>query len=216
MRYILLMIFFLGVFQSLFAQQDKYREVSFGVKAGVTGSSLYGKDLSKLSVGGYVRPLPGIMVGITVHSRLSKYFGLHSEVTFNQSPVTIRLLDSSNGNIYNSRLSNTSLIIAPFTPTFYFHGLRLSAGPYVSGLLSSGLSDNKDIYGTPTSPGGFRYKIDAGVTMQLRYEWKNGMNIGAGYQRGFMPVIEDPRVQRQWKIYNQQFNVSVGYQWKRK
>ncbi|MBO9729823.1 MAG: PorT family protein [Chitinophaga sp.] len=218
MKHILAIIFYLAFFLPLFAQRDNssYRNISFGIKTGVSRGSLYGSDLPRLSVGGYRKPLTGLMFGVEVQSRFSKYFGLQSEVTLGQSQVAIQLPDSSNGSVYTSRFKSTYLLIAPFTPTFYFQGFRLSAGPYVSGLLGSSLEKDKNIYGTPTAAGGFRYKMDAGITMQLRYEMNCGLSVGATYQRGFVPVIEDPRVQKQWKIYNQQFNFFVGYHWKKR
>ncbi|MBS0030671.1 porin family protein [Chitinophaga sp. 22321] len=227
MKYIWVMIFFLSLFQPTQAQKDSsgYREVSFGMKAGFLSGSLYGKDLHLLSAGGYVKPLPGIFAGITIQSRLGKYFGLQSELSIGQSAVMLHLLDSNSNQLYNSRFKSTYLVIAPITPTLYFHGFRLSAGPYVSGLLHSSveyknqdgqISADKSIFGTATSPGKFRYKIDAGIALQLRYEFKNGWNLGAAYTRGFIPVIEDPRVQHQWKIYNQQFNLFLGYQWRKR
>ncbi|TWF39976.1 outer membrane protein with beta-barrel domain [Chitinophaga polysaccharea] len=227
MKHTLMMIFFLALLQPVCAQQDSsgYREVSFGIKAGMSAGSLYGKDLHLLSTGSYVKPLPGIFAGITVQTRLGKYFGIQSELSVGQSPLMLHLLDSNSQQVYNSRFKSTYLLIAPITPTVYFHGFRLSAGPYVSGLLHSSIerkgangqiTADKNIFGTATASGGFRYKLDAGIAVQLRYECKNGWNIGAGYSRGFILVIEDPRMQHQWKIYNQQFNLFLGYQWRKK
>nr|WP_295867857.1 outer membrane beta-barrel protein [uncultured Chitinophaga sp.] len=227
MKHIPIIISFLALLRPVFAQQDssRYREVSFGIKAGVSSSSLYGGDLHLLSSGNYVKPLPGMFAGITVHSRLSKYFGIQSELSVGQSPVMLHLPDSNSQQAYNSRFKSIYLMIAPITTTAYFHRFRLSAGPYVSSLLHSSIerkgadgqiTTERNIFGTATAPGGFRYKFDAGIVVQLRYECNNGWNIGAGYSRGFIPVIEDPRIQHQWKIYNQQFNLFLGYQWRRK
>lgn len=227
MKHILSTIFLFTSLQPLYAQQDSsgYREVSFGIRAGASFSSLYGRDLTNLSAGGYVKPLSGILAGITVNTRISKYFGIQSELSAGQNAAMLHLLDSNSNKVYNSRFKSTYLVIAPITPTVYFHGFRLSAGPYVSGLLRSSMERqgrdgqaraDKSNFGSAASQGGFRYKLDAGIVMQLRYEWRNGWSAGVGYQRGFIPVIEDPRVQRQSKIYNQQFSFFLGYQWRKR
>lgn len=227
MKHILIGIFLSASLQPVYAQQDSsgYREVSFGIKAGASFSSLYGRDLTHLSVGGYVKPLPGISAGITVHTRISKYFGIQSELSLGQNAVMLHLLDSNSNKVYNSRFKSTYLVIAPITPTAYIYGFRLSAGPYVSGLLSSSIERqdrdgqvraDKNVFGSATSRGSFRYKIDAGIIMQLSYELKNGWSTGVVYQRGFIPVLEDPRVQHQSKIYNQQFNFFLGYRLRKK
>jgi hypothetical protein len=215
MKYILAIIFCLGALPPLSAQKDssRYRNVSFGIKAGVSGGSLYGKDLSRFSANGYVKPLPGIMFGIEVQTRFSKFFGLQSEIAMEQNRVTIRMPNSANGMADPSAFNSTYLIIAPLTPTFYLQRFRLAAGPYVAGLVNSNLQNGTNIYGSPGASGGFRYKMDAGILMQLRYEIKCGLSIGAAYQRGFIPVLEDPRTQNQWKIYNQQYNFFIGYRW---
>lgn len=233
MKHVLVILCFFATLQPASSQQDstrwpaapRYREVSFGLLAGISSSSLNGKDLHLLSTGGWVRPLSGIFAGIVVNSRLGKHVGLKTELAIGQSGAVLHQLDSSTQQPYNSRFKSTYLFIQPINPTIYFHGFRLSAGPYLSGLLSASMerkgSDgkiftDKNIFGTPTSSGGFRYKIDAGIVIALNYEFKNGFNIGASYSRGFVPVMEDPRVQTQWKVYNQQLNCFLGYNWKKK
>ena len=227
MKYVLIVVYCFVFLQPVFSQQDSagYREVSFGIKAGMSSSSLHGKDLHLLSANGWVKPLTGMFAGIVVNSRLGKHIGLKSELSIGQSGAVLHLMDSSTHQPYNSRFKSTYLVIQPFNPTLYLKGFRLTAGPYVSGLLSAAIerkgsdgaiSVDKSIYGSSTSPGGFRYKIDAGIVVELNYELKNGFNIGASYRRGFVPVMEDPRIQSQWKIYNQQLNCFLGYTFKKK
>lgn len=227
MKHVLVILCFFASALPAFSQLDNasYREVSFGVKTGISSSSLNGKDLHLLSTDGWVKPLSGVFAGVVVNSRLGKHFGLKSELSIGQSGAILHLQDSSTHQSYNSRFKSTYLVIQPFNPTVYLQGFRLSAGPYVSGLISGSIArkgsdgeifTDRNIFGTPTSPGGFRYKIDAGIVIELNYEFKNGFNIGGSYRRGFIPVMEDPRTQSQWKIYNQQLNCFLGYTWKKK
>lgn len=233
MKHVFLILCFLVSLHPAFSQQDSskrsiaatYREVTFGVNAGISSGSLYGKDLHLLSADGWVKPQAGVAAGVVVNSRLGKYFGIKSELSIGQSGAMLHLSDSTTHQPYNSRFKSTYLFIQPLLPTLYLHGFRLSAGPYLSGLISASMEiknndgkivTNKNIFGSPSSPGGFRYKIDAGMVIALNYEFKNGFNVGASYRRGFIPVMEDPRTQSQWKIYNQQLNCFIGYTWKKK
>lgn len=54
--------------------------------------------------------------------------------------------------------------------------------------------------------------MDAGFV--TNYEFSNGFNLGARYIHGFVPLIENVNTKQQWKIYNENFFVTIGYTFK--
>lgn len=223
-RFLLILSFFL-LHQSAFAQHTENGQVYLGIKAGYTTSSLYGRDLSLLSTGGNTSPLGGMFAEIIANTKFNTHFGLKSGLSIVQSGGTLQLQDGTASQPFRSKFKSTYLIIQPFSPALYIKGIHLYAGPYVGVLINASIERkaadggsyaDKSIFGSSTSPGGYRQKMDAGMIVGLEYEFRKSITIGASYRRGLVSVMEDARLQNQWKIYNQQFSFSIGYNFRRK
>ena len=65
----------------------------------------------------------------------------------------------------------------------------------------------------------YAQKFDFGIVAGLEYEFWFGLSVGARFQRGFFPIIENAtsvnpdtgEVTPQSKIFNQSFSISIGY-----
>jgi hypothetical protein len=227
MKQLLLILAGLTVISTLYAQRDSSRNlfpeensrVSLGFRAGPQLSSLIGSDLRLLSTGGQLRAITGYFAAININTRISTCFSLNSELGVSRTGASLNLQDSASGRQFDSKFRSLYLTIQPASPTLTFKRLRLYAGPYLSLLMSASIQrlddkgslyTDKSIFGNATSPGAYRHKLDIGLAAGLEYELKNGVSFGAGWRRGFVPVMEDTRVQQQWKIYNQQFLLTLG------
>jgi hypothetical protein len=227
MKQLLLILISLTFISTLSAQRDsssrlfpeENRRVSFGFRAGPQISSLKGDDLRLLSTANQTRSLTGCFAAVNVYTRMGLHFGLNSELAVSQAGASLKLQDSASGRQFDSKFRSLYLTIQPASPTITFKRLRLYAGPYISLLMSASIQrldasgrlyTDKSIFGNGISPGNYRQKLDIGIAAGLEYEFKNGIFLGAGWRRGFIPVMEDTRVQQQWKIYNQQFLFSAG------
>jgi hypothetical protein len=73
---------------------------------------------------------------------------------------------------------------------------------------------DKSFYETGEALSKYSQKMDAGFVTGINYEFSNGYNLGARYIRGFVPLIENANIKQQWKIYNENFFVTIGYTFK--
>lgn len=206
---------------------------SVGIKAEFIQSNFYGNDLSLLSTDGKSSTLNGFSIGITANSMISKYVWLKHELMYMQSGAKIIVSDSMNGN-YNSNLKMQSLYATPVSPAFHFKGFQLYAGPYVSALLNASIIrknnsgkefTDKSIYGNGVENTEFNkylQKFDFGIAAGIAYEFTFGLNIGIGYTRGFVSIFDNANVNTfgqdnpEIKIYNERFNISIGYSFLKK
>lgn len=136
--------------------------------------------------------------------------------------MTIQIDDGINP-IFASKLKRQSIDLFPASPSFYYKGLQVYAGPYVGILLNASIQrkdangnlyTDKSFYGNGETQSNYSQKIDAGFVAGLNYELPNGINIGGKFIRGFIPLIENANTKQQWKIYNESFFVTVGYAFK--
>ncbi|WP_291286925.1 porin family protein [Flavobacterium sp.] len=198
------------------AQQEG---ITFGISAGTNWSSLKGRDLDSLSTNGASKSLNGLTIGITLDNKISQYFGLKHELFYSRKQTALQIADSINGG-FTSRLKRQYVDLFPVSPAFYYKGLQVYAGPYLGFLLNASVQ-RKDtdgnlytdtaFYGTGKASHGYSQKMDAGFVTGLTYEFPNGFTLGARYLRGFVPLIENANTIRQWKIYNENFFVTIGY-----
>ncbi|MBN9383935.1 MAG: outer membrane beta-barrel protein [Chitinophagaceae bacterium] len=193
---------------------------TFGLKAGYTTNWLKGDDIHFLSPAGKTVPLQGFFASIAIYTRLTEHFGLSSEISIAQSGAVLRIKDSLSGKQFDSKFKSLYLTVQPLSPTLYYKKLRIHAGLFASALIRSSIERmgpngdiyvDKSIFGNAVSPGGYRQKYDAGFVAGVEYECKNGITIGTFFKRGFVPVMEDTRLQQQWKIYNQSLIFHVGF-----
>lgn len=197
-------------------------ELTFGISTGINRSSLNGRDLDSLSAGGSAEGSNGAVIGITLDHKISKHFGLKHELFYSQSIMTLQLNDSIHAD-YKSKLKRHYVELFPLSPVFYYKGIQLYAGPYIGILLNASIErknadgnlyPDRSFYGTAQAPSQYSQKLDAGFATGLNYEFSNGLNLGARYIRGFVPLIENANTQQQWKIYNESFFVTIGYTFK--
>lgn len=211
-----LLLFFIA---KINAQQEG---LTFGFSAGTNWSSLNGRDIDSLSNSGSPKSLTGQSIGITLDNKISKYFGLRHEIFYSRRSMTIHISDTSN-SAFKSKFKRQYIDLFPASPTFYYKGFQLYAGPYVAILLNASIQrkdtqgnlyTDKSFYGTGEALSKYSQKMDAGFVTGLNYEFSNGLNFGARYIRGFVPLIENANTKKQWKIYNESFFITIGYTFK--
>lgn len=196
--------------------------LTIGFSGGTNWSSLNGRDVDSLSNGESPKSLIGQSIGITLNNKTSKHFGLRHEMFYSRRSMTIQISDTLNG-AFKSKLKRQYIDLFPASPTFYYKGFQLYAGPYVAILLNASIQRkdtqgnlyiDKSFYGTGEALSKYSQKMDAGFVTGLNYEFSNGFNLGAKYIRGFVPLIENANTKQQWKIYNESFFVTIGYSFK--
>lgn len=203
---------------------------TIGLKVGIISPSLYGADVDSISNGGSATSRMGITAGIIINSRLTKYFWLKHEIMYSGRTMNVQLKDSIHPS-YNSTYARQYIDIFPVSPSFHYKGLQVYAGPYL-GLLLQASIDRKDakgnlatdhsIYGYGMQMGKQHQKFDAGLVAGIEYEFPFGLNIGAKYVKGFIPVIDyangytnnDPHTVMH--VYNSYMSVTLGYSFKKR
>lgn len=210
---ICIMLFFI---LKVSAQQEG---LTFGISGGVNRTSLTGKNIDSFSNGGSQKSLIGQSIGITLDNKTSKSFGLKHELFYSQRVMSIKIDDGINPE-FSSKFKRQYIDIFPVSPSFYYKGFQVYAGPYIGILVNASIQrkdangntyTDKSIYGTGEATSNYSQKIDAGFVAGLNYELPNGINIGGRFIRGFVPIIENANTKQQWKIYNESLFVTVGY-----
>ena len=213
---ICIMLFF--IFKTS-AQQDG---LTFGISGGINWTSLMGKNIDSLSNDGSQKSFIGQSIGITLDNKTSKYFGLKHELFYSQRVLSIKIDDGINPE-FSSKFKRQYIDIFPVSPSFYYKGIQVYAGPYLGVLLNASIQrkdadgnlyTDKSIYGSGEALSNYSQKMDAGFVAGLNYELSNGITIGGRFIRGFVPIIENANTKQQWKIYNESFFVTVGYTFK--
>ncbi|GIQ60592.1 hypothetical protein Flavo103_37280 [Flavobacterium collinsii] len=203
------------------AQQEG---ITFGINAGTNWSLLKGKDIDSLSNNGVSKSLNGLTIGITLDNKISPYFGLKHEFFYSRKQTALQIADTLNGG-FASRLKRQYIDLFPISPAFYYKGLQVYVGPYIGFLLNASVQ-RKDadgnlytdtaFYGTGKASNSYSQKMDAGFVTGLTYEFPNGLTLGARYLHGFVPLIENAATIPQWKIYNENFLITLGYNFKKR
>ncbi|MEC4113689.1 outer membrane beta-barrel protein [Myroides pelagicus] len=220
---LLLLVTTIGVAQDI--NDDLKGNTTFAIKGGWIQSTLKGDDLSYLAVDGRVEARNSFFGGLSVDNSIGKYFGLKHELFYqNQGASFTREVDEV---LLDATLSMHSLRLNPISGVFKIGGLQVYGGPYVNMLLYSSITavdeagntyKDHGIFGS-TEDGQYLQKMDYGVVAGLEYQFKFGLVIGAQFTRGFASIFdnsntfgleENPGV-ADLKIYNQNFNVSIGY-----
>jgi len=193
--------------------------LDFGIKGGLNWSSLKGKDVGNLSNGGEANGLSGQMIGFTLNNKLSAGFWLKHEVFYSRRLMAIQLDDAVHP-IFKSELKRAYIDLFPATPTYHYQRFQCYAGPYIEMLLNASvqrkdengnLYTDKSFFGASDIKGNYSQKFDAGLVIGVEYELPAGINIGARFMRGFVPLIEDSALKDQWRIYNQSLGFTIGY-----
>ncbi|MEA9414839.1 outer membrane beta-barrel protein [Flavobacterium sp. PL02] len=193
--------------------------LTFGISGSINWTSLTGRDIDSLSNDGSQKSLIGQSIGITLDNKTSKYFGLKHELFYSQRIMSIKIDDGINPE-FSSKFKRQYIDIFPVSPTLYYKGLQVYAGPYLGILLNASIQrkgadgnlyTDKSMYGSGEASSNYSQKMDAGFVAGLNYEFKNGINLGGRFIRGFVPIIENANTKQQWKIYNESFFVTIGY-----
>lgn len=201
------------------AQQEG---LTFGISGGINQASLTGANIDNLSNGGAPKSLTGQTIGITLDNKTSQYFGLKHELFYSRRLMDLKIDDGINP-VFTSKLKRQYIDLFPASPSFYYKGFQVYAGPYIGILLNASIQrkdangniyTDKTFYGTGQASGNYSQKIDAGFVAGLNYEFSNGINLGARFVRGFVPILENTTTKQQWKIYNESFFVTIGYNFK--
>jgi len=176
----------------------------FGIKAGVSQSTLYGEDVSDISNDGLVTPFLGFHAGIHAHSTISDYLWLKHELFFQQMGAIITI--NHKDGAYTSTLRTELLTLFPASVALHWNGLQLYGGGYMSMLINANIrrkdstgafKDDDSIFGNPTETtedNKYLQKIDAGIVVGVEYEFAFGLNIGIRYTQGFVPVFDNANV----------------------
>lgn len=212
----------------------KTDRVTWGLKAGLTQSNLYGREMDYIFTDTKTSALPSFHFGIIVNSQLGQFFWLKHELLLNQKGARVTIIDSINGD-YLSNLKMLYLDFYPISPTFHFKGFQIYAGPYVSLLAKAHLKrkDNHGNYfhdtsifgtaGNDESENKYVQKFDFGLNAGLEYQLPFGVLIGAKYTHGFTDLFQyansytlgDSKVDA-IKIYSRTLMFSMGYLFDRK
>lgn len=201
------------------AQQEG---LTFGISGGINQSTLTGKNIDNFSTGGTPKSSIAETIGITLDNKTSSYFGLKHEIFYSRRVMNIQINDGTHP-VFTSKFKRQYIDLFPASATFYYKGIQVYAGPYVGLLLNASIQlkdangniyTNKSFYGTGTASENYSQKFDAGFVSGLQYEFPNGINLGARFVRGFVPLIENAGTKQQWKIYNQSFFLTLGYTFK--
>ncbi|KMQ70734.1 outer membrane beta-barrel protein [Chryseobacterium koreense] len=204
-------------------------KVSFGIKAGIGYSTIYGKDIGYVFAEDKATCQPGYHFGLIVDNKIGTHFWLKHELIFNHKIAGVQLSDSINGR-YSSKLTMNYLELQPFNAAFQSKGFQVYAGPYISALLGAKIQrkDNNGnafgdsgIFGAPNndeSENKYLQKLDFGINIGLEYQLPIGVSIGAKYTHGLTDIFQyassyvngDPQTDN-IKIYNRGWMVSIGY-----
>lgn len=209
---------------------DLKGNTTFSVKGGWIQSTLKGDDLEYLAIDGKVSNRNNFFVGVSVDNSLGKYFGLKHELFYQQYGGRFDR-ETEDGATLDAKLQMHSLRLNPISAVFKVGGLQVYAGPYVNMLLYSSITaideegntyKDHDIFGSiedDQEDGQYLQKMDYGIVVGAEYQFNCGFLVGANYSRGFASIFdnsntfgleENPGV-KDLKIYNQSFNVFVGY-----
>lgn len=209
---------------------DLKGNTTFSVKGGWIQSTLKGDDLEYLAIDGKVSKRNNFFVGVSVDNSLSKHFGLKHELFYQQYGGRFDR-ELEDGVTLDAKLQMNSIRLNPISAVFKTGGLQVYAGPYVNMLVYSSLTavdeeGNKykdhGIFGSiddDQEDGQYLQKMDYGIVAGAEYQFDCGFLVGASYSRGFASIfdnsntfgLEENAGGNDLKIYNQSFNVFVGY-----
>ena len=216
---ILFAIFFLSV-QTSFSQTVP----SFGLRGGVTVSSLRGEAMNNLSdvvdlTTGIVttEPRTGFHAGGYMSLPLSANISIEPGIYYSQKGYRLQgsfdlkglefIGANASGELQSSYIDAPLLIRVNLV-----NGLQLFAGPQVSYLVKNNLQVNAGALGLSLFKRNMDItenfaKWDASLTGGLAYQFANGFNIQAGYDHGLSKLDANSR----FKSYNSAVKVGIGF-----
>lgn len=208
---------------------DSKGRTTFAIKGGWLQSTLKGSDVDYLAIDGKIDKRNNFFAGVSVDNSLGQYFGLKHELFYqNYGAGFKRELEDK---IFDAKLEMHSLRLHPISAVFKIEGFQIYAGPYVNMLLYSSITSideegkkykDHGIFGTTEDDqedSKYLQKMDYGIVAGLEYQFKFGLIVGAQYSRGFASIfdnsntfgVEENTGANDFKIYNESFNVFLGY-----
>ena len=196
---------------------------SFGVRAGVTSSSMKGEAVNSLQnlldfTGGAVTTgsHTGFFAGGYTSIPLSPLFSVEPAVYYSQKGYELKgALNLKGVEFLGANASatlNSHYIDIPVVLKANLGGVQVFAGPQVSYLAKADLQTKGGVLGfnvfNNTSDATAQFnRWDAGLTAGVGYQFANGVNIMAAYDHGLSKVDAN----QNFDSYNRAFKVGVGF-----
>lgn len=151
--------------------QDPDEGASLGIKVGVNVTNYNIKEAN-------FKTAPGINIGLFSNAAFSKHFSLQPEINLNMQNAHIDMNSESGDSQFNVLLSYVELAI---NARVRCHKIYFQAGPYISYLFNSTLSNNSNV-SDMVSRKNF-YDVDYGIVysagLQLK-RWDLGVRFNHG------------------------------------
>jgi len=196
---------------------------SFGIKAGITSSSMKGDAVNNLknlldytngaiATSSHTGFFAGATASIPISDLVSVEPGLYySEKGYEmKGELNLKGVEFLGANA-KAKL-NSHYIDLPVLLKLNFNGLQLFAGPQVSYLAKADLRTTAGALGfnildkTMDATGQFN-RWDAGVTGGIGYQFPNGFAISASYDHGLSKIDAN----NNFDSYNRSFKVGMGF-----
>ena len=195
---------------------------SFGIKAGITSSTIKGEAASNLNnlldfTNGAIKTnsRTGFFGGGYANIPLSSNFSIEPGLYYSQKgyelkgELNVKGLDFLGANAKAQLISN--YVDMPLLLKANMNGFQVFAGPQVSYLAKADLKTTAGILGfnilnkTMDATDQFN-KWDAAITGGIGYQFSNGLNISASYDHGLGKTDANKNLD----AYNRSFKVGVG------
>jgi hypothetical protein len=196
---------------------------SFGIRAGITSSSIKGDAVNSLqnlldytngaiTTSAHTGFFAGANASIPISDLVSVEPGLYySEKGYEmKGELDMKGIEFLGANAKAKLISH--YVDLPLLLKLNFNGLQLFAGPQVSYLAKADLRTTAGALGfnvldkTMDATDQFN-RWDAGVTGGIGYQFPNGFNISASYNHGLSKVDAN----QNFDSYNRSFKVGVGF-----
>lgn len=198
-------------------------KVSFGIKGGVASSSIKGDAMGNLQdildyTNGMVTTSnhTGFFAGVNASLPVSDVISIEPGLYYTQKGYQL------NGDLnlkgveflgVNAKAKlNSQYVDLPVLVKANIGGLKIFAGPQISYLTKADLKTTAGVLGFNLLNKSFDAtsefnRWDAGVTGGIGYQFANGVNISASYDRGLSKLDAN----QNFDSYNQSFKVGLGF-----
>ena len=190
---------------------------SFGIRGGVTSSSMKGDAVNNLqdiidytngavTTSSHTGFFGGVNTSIPVSDLVSIEPGLYYSQKGYDMTGEVNIKGVEFLGINGKAKLTSSYIDLPVLLKLNFNGLQLFAGPQVSYLTNAGLLGFNVLNKTMDATNQFN-RWDAAVTGGIGYQFTNGFNLFAAYEHGLSKVDANQNIDS----YNRSFKVGAGF-----
>lgn len=193
----------------------KAQEIRFGIKAGPNISSYIGKDADDAEA------KAGFHAGILAEFKFTDKISLQPEILYSEQGAQSEYAGFDSDGVYDEKLtSRQNYITVPIMAKYYIiPGLSVEAGPQVGFLVGSEYEFEKtynwlgfEFTETATLDAkDFHKKVDFGAAVGAAYDMSFGLFFGARYYAGLTNIGDPEEGERESKVKNSVFQLSVGY-----